>query len=307
MAEMVPCEFWNWVIPIIKKKYPDIIFIAEVYNPQQYRNYIHNGHFDYLYDKVGLYDTLRAVTCGQQAASAITSCWQNVDDIRTHMLNFLENHDEQRIASDYFIADGMKAIPALIVSSCISTQPFMLYSGQELGERGMDAEGFSGKDGRTSIFDYWSVKTLREWNNNGKFDGALLSCEPQKLRKIYQNILTLLNQEKALSKGLFFDLMYVNYDNAYFSPKTTYAFIRSCQEEHILIVVNFSERDIEQHINIPQHAFDFLKIKEDNYNAIDLLSGTDVMLKITPNVPCAVHVPAYSGVMLKFNVSQIRG
>ena len=307
MAEMVPCEFWNWVIPIIKKEYPDIIFIAEVYNPQQYRNYIHNGHFDYLYDKVGLYDTLRAVTCGQQAASAITSCWQNVDDIRTHMLNFLENHDEQRIASDYFIADGMKAIPALIVSSCISTQPFMLYSGQELGERGMDAEGFSGKDGCTSIFDYWSVKTLREWNNNGKFDGALLSCESQKLRKIYQNILTLLNQEKALSKGLFFDLMYVNYDNTYFCTTTTYAFIRSYQEEHILIVVNFSERDIEQHINIPQHAFDFLKIKEDNYNAIDLLSGTDVMLKITPNVPCAVHVPAYSGVMLKFNVSQIRG
>jgi glycosidase len=223
------------------------------------------------------------------------------------MLNFLENHDEQRIASDYFIADGMKAIPALIVSSCISTQPFMLYSGQELGERGMDAEGFSGKDGRTSIFDYWSVKTLREWNNNGKFDGALLSCESQKLRKIYQNILTLLNQEKALSKGLFFDLMYVNYDNAYFCTTTTYAFIRSYQEEHILIVVNFSERDIEQHINIPQHAFDFLKIKEDNYNAIDLLSGTDVMLKITPNVPCAVHVPAYSGVMLKFNVSQIQG
>ena len=64
MAEMVPCEFWGWVIPQVKAHYPKLLFIAEVYNPNEYRNYLHNGHFDYLYDKVGLYDTLRALTCG---------------------------------------------------------------------------------------------------------------------------------------------------------------------------------------------------------------------------------------------------
>jgi len=302
MAEMVPCEFWEWVVPIIKNEYPDIIFIAEVYNPQEYRDYIYKGHFDYLYDKVGLYDTLRAVICGQKPAHCITSCWQNIDDIRTHMLNFLENHDEQRIASDFFIADGMKAIPALIVSSCISTQPFMLYSGQELGERGMDIEGFSGKDGRTSIFDYWSVKTLREWCNHGLYDGALLSRKSKILREKYQKILTLSNKEKALSQGLFFDLMYVNFDNANFNTETTYAFIRSHQNEHILIVVNFCEKDIEQHINIPQHAFDFLKIKEKLYQATDLLTAKKVLVNFTPHSACIVRVPAYSGIMLKFKV-----
>jgi glycosidase len=33
MAEMVPVEFWEWAIPQVKKKYPKILFIAEVYNP----------------------------------------------------------------------------------------------------------------------------------------------------------------------------------------------------------------------------------------------------------------------------------
>ena len=119
MAEMVPCEFWGWVIPQIKQKHAKLTFIAEVYNPNEYRNYIHNGHFDYLYDKVGLYDTLRALTCGYASATAITGCWQSVNDIQSHMLNFLENHDEQRIASEFFAGDARKALPALIVSACM--------------------------------------------------------------------------------------------------------------------------------------------------------------------------------------------
>lgn len=143
MAEMVPCEFWGWAIPQVKEQHPELIFIAEVYNPNEYRNYIFNGHFDYLYDKVGLYDTLRAVTCGYGSATAITNCWQSVDDIQPHMLNFLENHDEQRIASDFFAGDARKALPALLVSACMNTNPMMIYFGQELGERGMDSEGFS--------------------------------------------------------------------------------------------------------------------------------------------------------------------
>ena len=154
MAEMVPCEFWGWAIPQVKEKFPELIFIAEVYNPAEYRNYIFNGKFDYLYDKVGLYDTLRGVVCGYTSATAITGCWQAVNDIQGHMLNFLENHDEQRIASDFFAGDARKALPALVVSACMNTNPMMVYFGQELGERGMDCEGFSGQDGRTTIFDY---------------------------------------------------------------------------------------------------------------------------------------------------------
>ena len=152
MAEMVPAAFWQWATDIVRLRNPNVIFIGEVYNPAEYRNYIHAG-FDYLYDKVGMYDTLRAVMCGGQSTHAITSAWQQTDDIRQHMLYFLENHDEQRIASQQFAGDARKGVPALVVSALLQQNPLMIYFGQEYGERGMDAEGVSGQDGRSTMFD----------------------------------------------------------------------------------------------------------------------------------------------------------
>lgn len=184
MAEMVPVEFWNWVIPKVKEKY-NVCFIAEVYNPNEYRNYIFNGHFDYLYDKVGLYDTIRAVMCNQAPATNISGCWQALEGIQPHMLNFLENHDEQRVASYFFAGDPRPGIPGMILSATMNTNPVMIYSGQELGEPGMDEEGFSGCDGRTTIFDYWSVESLRNWINDGTFDGGKLTSEQRLLRTKY--------------------------------------------------------------------------------------------------------------------------
>lgn len=134
MAEMVPVEFWEWAIPQVKQEYPNIIFIAEVYNPHEYKNYLFRGKFDFLYDKVGLYDTLRNVACGYDSATAITRSWQSLGGIEKRMLNFLENHDEQRIASDFFAGDPRKGVPALIVSACMNTNPMMIYFGQEFGE-----------------------------------------------------------------------------------------------------------------------------------------------------------------------------
>lgn len=134
MAEMVPHEFWEYATNIVKQIYPDIIFIGEVYDTNQYKTYVASG-FDYLYDKVGMYDCLRAVTCHQRPASSITHEWQLTDDIGSHMLYFLENHDEQRLASDFFAGNGMKGIPALIVATMLKSNPMMVYAGQEFGER----------------------------------------------------------------------------------------------------------------------------------------------------------------------------
>lgn len=145
MAHMVPVEFWNWAISKVKENYPSVIFIAEIYDQALYRVYIEKGKFDYLYDKVGLYDKLRGVLCHQVSAAQLTYCWQSVDGIGGKMLNFLENHDEQRFASDQFAGDADKVLPALVVSSMMNTGPMMIYFGQELGERAEDAEGFSGK------------------------------------------------------------------------------------------------------------------------------------------------------------------
>ncbi len=291
MAEMVPVEFWEWALPQVKEKYPAIIFIAEVYNPSLYRDYIHRGHFDYLYDKVGLYDTLLNV-CRGQSTQFLTSCWQSVDDIRDKMLNFLENHDEQRLASNFLLGDAKKALPALLVSSLMPS-PFMLYFGQEFGERGMDAEGFSGQDGRTTIFDYWSLPTIRRWRNKGRFDGKLLTNEELSLQKTYQNVLQA-REQTLFAKGGFYDLMYVN---PHLSRQ--YAFIRHTGKKFALVIANFSDKEETISLNIPGHFFEYTRLKEtEKASLTNILNGKKISIPFNSNEPLVLTLPANLGVVL---------
>ena len=300
MAEMVPAEFWGWVIPQVKEQFPDIIFIAEVYNPNEYRNYIYNGRFDYLYDKVGLYDTLRGVTCNYSSARQITNCWQSIDDIKDHMLNFLENHEVQRLASDFFAGNAEKGKAALVVSACMGENPMMIYFGQELGERGMDNEGFSGLDGRTTIFDYWCVDTLRRWRNKGKFDGTLLTEQEKELKSYYKKVLNLCNEEKALCEGTFYDLMYVNDHSVHFNADRNYTFVRKYNNEIILVIANFEDTDKTIGINLPKHLFEFYNIPEKKkVVAIDLLQNTTEQVAFNSAQRLMTQVPANYGKLLK--------
>ena len=243
-------------------------FIGEVYNPARYREYITAG-FDYLYDKVGMYDCIRDVVCGYRPASNITHQWQNTDDIADHMLYFLENHDEQRLASDFFAADGMRGVPALIVSTLMRKNPFMLYAGQEFGERGMDEEGFSGRDGRTTIFDYWSLDSLI----HGYCSRRQLTAKEKALEAIYKKVLNIALTEKAVSDGEFFDLMYVNPTSEDFDANKQYAFIRKYKKETLIVVANFADNDTITKLNIPEHAFDFLHLPKGMMQAEDLMTG----------------------------------
>lgn len=300
MAEMVPVEFWEWVIPQVKEKHPDLLFIAEVYNPNEYHNYLKRGHFDYLYDKVGLYDTLRGIICGNESATNITHCWQSLGGIEKQMLNFLENHDEQRIASDFFVNNPWKAIPALVVAACMNTNPMMIYFGQELGEEGMDTEGFSGRDGRTTIFDYWSIPSIRRWSNHGRYNLHLLNAKEKEIRRYYQLVLNLCHTEAALSKGSFFDLMYVNQGGWLMNEHRQYAFLRKYGREVLLVVANFEPIPVHIGVNIPQHAFDLLHLPAfSRCNAVDLLTGKEELISWMPGKPVTMDVPALGGKMLK--------
>lgn len=301
MAEMVPVEFWEWAVPQVKAKYPDILFIAEIYQPHQYRTYIEKGGFDYLYDKVGLYDTLRNVISGNQSAREISYCWQSLDGIQSHMLNFLENHDEQRIASAFFAINPFKAIPGLVISACMNTNPMMIYFGQELGEMSMDTKGYSGRDGRTSIFDYWSLSTIRRWRNKGKFGSKDLSKAEIELQHLYFTILNLSKKEKAISKGLFFDLMYANIDGWKFNQDKQYTFIRKYKKELILIAVNFEDKKVDVEINIPQHAFEYLQIEENPaIEGVDLITGNKRDYSLVSHKETFVSIPKYGAKIIKF-------
>ena len=288
MAEMVPAAFWQWATDKVKFAYPQILFIGEVYNPAEYRNYLAAG-FDYLYDKVGMYDTLREVMRGNLSTSAITGAWQATDDIRSHMLYFLENHDEQRIASTFFAGDAQKGVPALVVSALLQQNPLMIYFGQEYGERGMDKEGFSGNDGRTTIFDYWSVDTIV------RAAQRKLTAQEKQLKALYDKIINIATTEKAAINGASFDLMYVNgrYNHEY-------AFIRKAGAEVLLVVANFADAAQALGITIPGHAFDFLNMKEKNAQATDLITGEKQKLSLKRDEAVVVNVQANSAVVLKF-------
>ena len=298
MAFMVPTEFWKWAIPNVREKYPEILFIAEIYDVGLYREFINVG-FDYLYDKVNLYDTLRGIQCYQVSAAQITNCWQAVDGIGDKMLNFLENHDEQRFASMQFAGNADLVTPSLIVSSTISTGPVMIYMGQELGEKAAEAEGFSGLDGRTTIFDYWSVPTLRRWYNEGKPGISKLTKQEKSLRKLYSTILNICNTESAISSGMFFDLMYVNYNNGKFNPHRQFAYLRGDEKATIVIAVNFDNIDVDVEINIPDLALKMLNIPEGEIEATELLTGEKAKKVLSSQIPFATKIPHNSAVMWK--------
>ena len=297
MAEMVPVEFWAWAIEQVKKEYPNILFVAEVYNPNLYRDYLAAG-FDYLYDKVGMYDYLRGVTSKNWPAEGISQQWQKVDDIRDRMLYFLENHDEQRIASGFFCGRGMCAEPAMIVAATLGTNPVMVYAGQELGEKGMDAEGFSGMDGRTTIFDYWGVKSLQAWANHGKFDGANLDEEQKTLRAFYRQLLRVARSEKAITLGDMYDLTYAQAEG--FNKHEQFAYIRKYKKQLLLVVLNFDDRQVDMQVCIPQEAFEYLQLEtQSEAKAKDLLTGQEYSFPLNAHTPVCLSLPAWKGVILK--------
>lgn len=303
MAHMVPLEFWHCAIAAVKAQHPDVKFIAEIYDVNLYRPFIQYGGFDYLYDKVNLYDTLRGIVAGQVSAAQITSCWQRVDGIAPHMLNFLENHDEQRIASPEFAGDAAKAIPAMVVSAMMSTGAVMIYGGQELGEAAAGATGFSGDDGRTTIFDYWNIPTIQRWlGPSGRPSLARLTPRERALRRQYRDILDLCCKEPAVAVGRFYDLMYVNFHTPGFNPHTHYAFLRHHGNDTILVVVNFSGEQCHPSVVIPAHAFDFLGIKQGDVEATDLLSGTTATLSVAPDTPIRLDLPPYGAVAYKMQL-----
>ena len=292
MAGMVPVEFWKWVIKRIRVRYPNTIFIGELYQKERYKMYLESG-FDYLYDKVGLYDTLWDVWKGFKSASEISTCWQSLKGMEDQMLNFIENHDECRCASDFLAGDPFKAIPLLVVSLMLNRSPFLIYFGQELGERGMYEEGYSKLDGKTSIFDYWSLKNVRDWISGGN--------DPE-IRKLYKKILNIAVNEMAVNSGDKFDLQYANINSDDYDHNKIYSFLRKYEESLLLIVVNFSEKAKFVPVTIPKEAFSYLKIERDlTYRGIDLVSGKQSEFRLYADCIAGIEVKEFGARIIKLS------
>ena len=298
MAEMVPVQFWHWAIAEVKHKYPQTLFVAEVYNPALYSSYLDYGGFDLLYDKVGMYDTLKLVSQRHLPASAITGAWQAVDKIQNRMLNFLENHDEQRLASSFNLGSPWRAIPELGVSLLFNRAPFMLYCAQEYGERGMESEGFSGLDGRTSIFDYCSIPAVREVTQEGLM-----------LRSLYSQLLTLARTESAFSQGYTFDLTYCNPQHSatkfIFARRPRKTFYNPSPEDSLIIICadfSFASQDEPRQIDVvlPDALFSLWNIPQGaEYKVQELLpvlAAASAVASAEAPVVAPVPTPAASSV-----------
>jgi neopullulanase len=264
MAEMVPVEFWSFLNSSIKMHKPDAFLLAEVYNPLMYRTYIHQGKMDYLYDKVGFYDTLKAIMQGKQAASSIFNAQQKVADIEQHMLHFLENHDEQRIASHDFAGDAAWGKPAMVVSHLISRSPSLLYFGQDVGEDGSENAGF-GSPTRTSIFDYIGVPAHQAWMNNGKFDGGQLTAEQAQLRQYYISIMAL-NDLPAIVAGDMAPLLVTG-------SNRVVGFVRTLGQQSLWVLSNFSQQAQTVTITLTPNQATMLKPNSTLYDLLESHNG----------------------------------
>jgi glycosidase len=263
MAEMVPVEFWAYAIPKVKALNPEAIFIAEIYNPAEYRNYIFKGGFDYLYDKVGLYDGIRHIMEKKPGATTadITRVWQQESgDFANHMLRFLENHDETRLNTPAFAANNFwSTIPGMVLTASMHDGPLMIYFGQEFGEKAQEIEGFNEADDRTTMFDFYRVDTHQRWVNGGKFDGGKLTADEKVIDSFYTDLLAWVNSSCVIQLGKFFDLQYAQ--NAGYPKDKVYSYLRYTEKDRNLIICNFDSVDHSFAVEIPTLALDMMGVK----------------------------------------------
>jgi glycosidase len=283
MAEMVPYEFWSYMNSSIKMKNPNAFLLAEVYNPNEYRNYIFLGKMDYLYDKVETYDHLKAVIHGKTTPDGLTDVQNRMSDIEHHMLHFLDNHDEQRLASPEFAGSGENGKPLMVISATMSSSPTMVYFGQEVGEAGNEDAGF-GRRSRTSIFDYVGVPNHQRWMNEGKFDGGQLSKSEKELRDFYKRLLNFTIKSEALM-GKFYDIQTINRQATIDYGQNVYSFVRWSANEKLIIVSNLSPNTNEMFdLKIPADVIKEWKLKDGTYLLTEQLYGVAHTLKVANGV-----------------------
>ena len=283
MAEMVPYEFWSYMNSSIKMKNSDALIIAEVYNPKEYRNYIHLGKMDYLYDKVETYDYLKDIIQGKKSPDGLSDIQKNLADIEHNMLHFLDNHDEQRLASPEFAGTPEKGKPLMVVSATIGTSPAMIYFGQEVGEAGNENGGF-GTRSRTSIFDYVGVPNHQRWMNGGKFDGGQLSQSEKDLRDFYKRLLNFTKNSSALM-GKFEEIQSANRNKTDGYKEGIYSYVRYSATEKLVVINNFSwVSDATFDIKIPAEIIKSWKLKDGIYQVTEKLYGKKSQLKVDKGI-----------------------
>jgi glycosidase len=242
-AHYVPDPAWQWLLAQARARDPHAFFFAEAYD--RLPTLIGDG-FDAVYDYVA-YNTVKDMYLGRAQQSDLDGVYGALGDPdRNHYVHYLENHDERRIASPIVTTGGngdsgfggaSAAHQLAPIQYLWSGGPLLLLNGQEVGELGAGVEGFGGEDGRTTIFDYWSMPSMVAWVNGGAFDGGRLDAPSTALRAWYRDLFALA-QDPAITSNRYWGLEYFDRTSMFADcPDAFFTFARFEPNGARLIVV----------------------------------------------------------------------
>lgn len=295
MAEMVPVEFWSYLNANILVSYPETFLLSEIYQPPLYRDFIEVGRMTAIYDKVGFYDSLKAVMQNRGTVTSLLAEHEGVADIADHMLHFLENHDEQRIASNEFAGDARLGRPAMLASVAISRSPSLIYFGQEVGEDGMLDAGFGTKT-RTTIFDYWGVPAHQRFMNDGAFDGGQSTDQELKLRAFYETLMQATVNSSALL-GEYQSLHALNLNKSAYTERQL-AFARWSDNEQVIAVSNFAQEHVELSLSLPNSLIEAWSLNAGDKFEDALSDQTATVVEIDGQLQLQLSVAGHHGALL---------
>lgn len=255
MVELVSAEALGEVVRRTRSAFPGLVFVAETYIKENYRRYLSTSSIDILYDKSGSYDILRAISNGNCSATALTSNWQWQAEIQGAMLNFLENHDEQRLASRFWNNGRRYPWAELAFSVLFNKASFMLYYGQEWMDDAAETD-----NGRTSIYDFTSpsgVRRAAHFARTGKVIKLNDAADTDSL-DCYRRYLELMQTAASplMRQGSNWDLCYLQNDCKW-NRDNMFAFARYDGHGAAVVICNFSDSDTELSVRLPEELLKY--------------------------------------------------
>jgi glycosidase len=239
-AHYVPPEAWSYLISCARQRHAGAFFVAEAYpyagsgDPVTNLQQLVDAGFDAVYHYPA-YNLLKQIYQGQAGPDDYDHEMAFPPVAREHLVHYLENHDERRVASPIVRDSGPggsgfgspEAGYQLAPLQFLSGQgPVLLLNGQETGEPGAGAEGFNLEDGRTTFFDYWAMPEFVKWVNDGRYDGGALSAAQLALRNFYAGLLGLC-QDPSVNGDGYWGLKYFNRPERFPDcPNDLYSFAR---------------------------------------------------------------------------------
>lgn len=255
MVELVSAEALGEVVRRTRSAFPGLVFVAETYVKENYRRYLSTSSIDILYDKSGSYDILRAISNGNCSATALTSNWQWQAEIQGAMLNFLENHDEQRLASRFWNNGRRYPWAELAFSVLFNEASFMLYYGQEWMDDAAETD-----NGRTSIYDFTSPSGVRRAAHFARTGKAIKLNDAADTDSLdcYRRYLDLMQTAASplMRQGSNWDLCYLQNDCKW-NRDNMFAFARYDGHGAAVVICNFSDSDTELSVRLPEELLKY--------------------------------------------------